>query len=66
LAFVADIVEPLPTEEPNLRDRADQPVLGTLRASKVNYLVTGDKDLLALSNQYPIITPAEFWRLHGG
>jgi uncharacterized protein len=66
LAFMADVVEPLPTNEPNLRDRADQPVLGTLLASKVNYLVTGDKDLLVLSNQHPIITPAEFWRLHGG
>jgi uncharacterized protein len=66
LAFMADIVEPLPTEEPNLRDAADQPVLGTLLASKANYLVTGDKDLLALSDRHPIITPAEFWQLHGG
>jgi len=59
-------VEPLPTDEINLRDQADQPVLGTLLASKVNYLVTGDKDLLALANQYPIVTPAEFWQMHGG
>lgn len=66
LAILANLVEPVPTDETNLRDRADQPVLGTLLASKVNYLVTGDKDLLALANQYPIITPAEFWQLHGG
>lgn len=66
LAFLANLVEPLPTDEINLRDQADQPVLGTLLASKVNYLVTGDKDLLALADQYPIVTPAEFWQMHGG
>lgn len=66
LAFLANLVEPLPTDETNLRDQADQPVLGTLLASKVNYLVTGDKDLLALANRYPIVTPAEFWQMHGG
>lgn len=66
LAFLANLVEPLPTDEINLRDQADQPVLGTLLASKVNYLVTGDKDLLALANRYPIVTPAEFWQMHGG
>jgi uncharacterized protein len=66
LAFLANLVKPLPTDEINLRDQADQPVLGTLLASKLNYLVTGDKDLLALVNQYPIVTPAEFWQIHGG
>jgi uncharacterized protein len=66
LAFLANLVEPLPTDEANLRDQADQPVLGTLLASQVNYLVTGDKDLLALANHYPIVTPAEFWQMHGG
>jgi uncharacterized protein len=66
LAFLANLVEPLPTDETNLRDEADQPVLGTLLASKAHYLVTGDKDLLALANQYPIVTPAEFWQIHGG
>lgn len=66
LAFLANLVKPLPTDEINLRDQADQPVLGTLLASKLNYLVTGDKDLLALVNQYPIVTPAEFWQIYGG
>ena len=66
LAFMADLVEPLPTNDPSLRDAADQPVLGTLLASIANYLVTGDKDLLALSVRYPIITPSDFWQLHGG
>ena len=66
LAFLADIVEPLTTNEQKLRDEADQPVLGTLLASRANYLITGDKDLLALSSKYPILSPAQFWQLHGG
>ncbi len=66
LAFLADLVDPVPAFEPLLRDNADQAVLGTFLAANANYLVTGDKDLLALSAHYPIITPAEFWRLHGG
>lgn len=66
LALLADLVDPLETAEPALRDIADQPVLGTFLAAKANYLVTGDKDLLALSANYSIITPANFWQLHGG
>jgi len=65
LAFLADLVEPAQTKNPLLRDEADQPVLGTFLASKANYLVTGDKDLLALASLYPIIKPADFWQLHG-
>ncbi|MFA5925162.1 MAG: putative toxin-antitoxin system toxin component, PIN family [Methylococcaceae bacterium] len=65
LAFLADLVDPVQVAEPLLRDSADQPVLGTFLAAKANYLVTGDKDLLALSARYPIVTPADFWRLHG-
>ncbi|MGD0958363.1 MAG: putative toxin-antitoxin system toxin component, PIN family [Methylomonas sp.] len=65
LAFLADLVEPAETINSQLRDAADQAVLGTFLASNARYLVTGDKDLLALSNQYPIMTPAEFWCLHG-
>lgn len=64
--FLADIVEPQGARDVNLRDPADQPVLLTLVASKANYLVTGDKDLLALAHDYPIVTPAEFWARHGG
>jgi predicted nucleic acid-binding protein len=48
-----------------LRDEADQLVLGTLRVAKAHYLVTGDKDLLALAELYPIVTPAVFWERHG-
>lgn len=63
--FLADIIEPQGVPDANLRDPADQPVLLTLLASQARYLVTGDKDLLALANAYPILTPADFWARHG-
>jgi putative PIN family toxin of toxin-antitoxin system len=63
--FMAEIVEPSSEREESLRDEADQLVLGTLRAAKADYLVTGDKDLLALADRYRIVTPAVFWERHG-
>ena len=47
-----------------LRDPDDVPVLATLIASGADCLVTGDKDLLALSPRYPILSPADFCGLH--
>ncbi len=64
--FLAEIVEPSGKVEKALRDRADAPVMQTLQASKADYLITGDKDLLALADRYPIVTPSEFWSRHGG
>ncbi|MBK4737139.1 putative toxin-antitoxin system toxin component, PIN family [Noviherbaspirillum pedocola] len=64
--FLADVIEPEVLEDGRLRDAADQPVLATLTASRADYLLTGDKDLLALSDTYPILTPAAFWTRHGG
>ena len=66
LMFLADIIEPQGAPDTNLRDPADQPELLTLVASQARYLITGDKDLLALANDYPILTPADFWSRHGG
>jgi putative PIN family toxin of toxin-antitoxin system len=63
--FLADIVEPDGGRDASLRDPADQQVLGTFLASKADYLITGDKDLLALAEKYPIVTPAVFWERHG-
>jgi putative PIN family toxin of toxin-antitoxin system len=63
--FMAEMVEPDAELDDRLRDHSDQAVLGTLRAAKADYLVTGDKDLLALAEQYPIVTPAVFWERHG-
>lgn len=70
LSIQAEIVDPLPNHEPELRDENDQPVLGTLLAAQrsqgVDYLVTGDKDLLAMGDRFPVVTPAQFWSTHGG
>jgi len=64
--FLTEIVEPTKPKERRLRDKSDAPVLGTLLASGADYLITGDKDLLALGEKYPIVTPAQFWEKHGG
>ena len=65
LMFLADIVEPAGLADEDLRDPADQPVLLTLLAAQAQYLITGDKDLLALADRHPVITPADFWARHG-
>jgi uncharacterized protein len=65
LLFLADVIEPDGELDPDLRDSADQQVLATLRVSQAEYLITGDKDLLALAERYPIVTPAAFWDRHG-
>ena len=70
LALQAELVEPVAVTGANLRDPNDQPVLGTLLAvigkTEASYLITGDKDLLAVADRYPILTPAEFWSRHTG
>lgn len=70
LSIQAEVIEPLPSAEPDLRDVNDLPVLGTLLAalntSDTTYLITGDKDLLAMADRYPIVTPANFWETHAG
>jgi putative PIN family toxin of toxin-antitoxin system len=68
--ILAEVVTPDAVSESELRDVADRPVLGTLfaamRSGAAQTLVTGDKDLLVLSDRYAICTPAEFWARHGG
>lgn len=70
LCIQAEVIEPASGAQPDLRDTDDQPVLATLLAalktSGADYLITGDKDLLALADRYPIVTPAKFWATHGG
>ncbi|MDO8349607.1 MAG: putative toxin-antitoxin system toxin component, PIN family [Gallionella sp.] len=70
LSLQAEVIEPLPVADTELRDIDDQPVLGTLLAalntSDADYLITGDKDLLVLAERYPIVTPAIFWAEHAG
>lgn len=65
LMLLADIIDPSAGTDEALRDPADQPVLQTLLASYTQYLITGDKDLLALAGAYPIITSAGFWGRNG-
>ena len=69
MAFEAEVVEPdlaalAQAADARIRDAADEPVLATLLASGADLLVTGDKDLLALSGQFPILTPAAFCARH--
>jgi uncharacterized protein len=64
LMFIADVVEPLAEVDPHLRDPADQAILATLRASGADWLITGDEDLLALSDSYPVASPAAFWKIY--
>lgn len=69
LSIQAEILDPHTPDEPLLRDSNDLPVLGTLLAalpsSNIDYLITGDKDLLVLAGRYRIISPADFWTRHG-
>jgi putative PIN family toxin of toxin-antitoxin system len=69
LAIQAEVIEPSAAQDAALRDANGQPVLGTLLAAQAgagaSYLITGDKDLLALSDRYAIVTPAVFWAAHG-
>lgn len=65
LMFLAELVEPVEVKEPLLRDEADRAILGTLVAAQAEYLITGDKDLLALAGRYAVVTPAQFWERHG-
>jgi putative PIN family toxin of toxin-antitoxin system len=65
LALIAGVVEPDAREDTDLRDAKDRKVLGTLVAAKADYLITGDKDLLALAEKYPIVTHPAFWARHG-
>ncbi len=69
LAFGAECVEPdgeslRQAGLTAVRDADDQPVLAVLLASGAECLVTGDKDLLALAERHPILTPAGFCARH--
>lgn len=70
MSLQAELVEPATITGANLRDANDQPILGTLlaaiEASGASYLITGDKDLLAVGTRYPVLTPADFWARHTG
>lgn len=65
LLFVAEVVEPdlealTKAADARVRDAAGEPVLAALITSGAQALATGDKDLLVLSDQFAILSPAEF------
>ena len=60
LRFEAEISDIRKTAAHVPRDAKDNMVLATLLASQADCLVTGDADLLALADRYPILTPADF------
>jgi putative PIN family toxin of toxin-antitoxin system len=62
LRFKADIVDTTGEKASVPRDPGDDPVLATLLAADADCLVSGDSDLLALRDRFPIQTPAEFVR----
>jgi uncharacterized protein len=65
LAFQADLAEPAAHWNEQLTDPFDQAILGTLVAAQADYLITGDKALLALADKYPVLSAAQFWQRHG-
>jgi putative PIN family toxin of toxin-antitoxin system len=64
LRFVAYVVEPEGVAVHVPGDRDDDVILATLVFAEADCLVTGDSDLLALADRYPIITPAQFAARH--
>lgn len=62
LRAFCDVVEPAELDLEYPRDPDDVPVLATLIAGGADLIVSGDADLLALREQYPVETPAEFIR----
>ncbi len=60
LSFRAENVDISGIEAHVPQDADDEMLLATLIATKADYLVSGDSDLLALRESYAVITPAEF------
>ncbi len=61
---VALLVEPAPLGKRRSRDAKDDPFLACALASRAEFIVTKDKDLLALDKPFgvEIVTPREFHR----
>jgi uncharacterized protein len=57
-SVMVSLPESLPAEVPV--DPDDSPILSSLLVARAEYLVTGDSDLLALKDRYPILTPQAF------
>lgn len=57
------VVKPAPVKKAECRDKNDLPVLGTAAAARADFLVSGDKDLLAIEEfrGIPILSPRALW-----
>ena len=64
LHYSAEIVDISRTTARVPRDRRDDIVLATYLASRADYLLTGDADLLALRTDHAILTAREFYDQH--
>ncbi len=62
LPWCETITVPNPTKVPDCRDPFDRPFLELALTAKADALITGDKDLLVLTQKFsvPIMTPAAF------
>lgn len=69
LRFYTDVIsvsEVMPSLPQDLiRDSNDLPILATFIAGSADWLVTGDEDLHAVREQYPICSPADFLAMLG-
>lgn len=61
LRQLAELIEPPPLPQPVCRDPEDDQVLALALAARVELIVSGDDDLLALGNfeGMPIVSPAQ-------
>lgn len=61
LSELAEVITPFSLMQPVCRDADDDEVLATAIAGQVDFIITGDDDLLSLKTyqEIPIITPAE-------
>jgi putative PIN family toxin of toxin-antitoxin system len=64
LRYIAEIVDIRGTTARVSRDRRDDIVLATYLASRADYLLTGDRDLLTLRTEHAILTAREFYDQH--
>jgi putative PIN family toxin of toxin-antitoxin system len=62
LLHTVRFVDPAPLGKQRSRDKKDDPYLGCALAAAAKYIVTNDRDLLALGKPFgiQIVTPAEF------
>lgn len=64
---LAEVIAPTPLPQPICRDPDDDAVLALALAAQVDFIVSGDLDLLDLKTfeQIPIVAPAEALRMLG-